>query len=63
MGKPAKKAKKDVYINSIDRLSGEFRDVIRDRKSTIFKIILDFKELFKKDDGLEWQQNTFTAKK
>ena len=36
MGNPAKKAKKDVYINSIDRLSGEFRDVIRDRKSTIF---------------------------
>ena len=33
-----KKVKTDAHINSLDRLSGEFRDVIRSRSSNPFLI-------------------------
>lgn len=33
-----KKVKTDVHLNSLDRLSGEFRDVIRSRNSNYLLI-------------------------
>ena len=37
-GKPTKKVKTDMHINTLDRLGGEFRDVIRARESKLFLI-------------------------
>jgi hypothetical protein len=34
LGEPIKKRKLDVHLNTIERLDGEFRDVIRERQCT-----------------------------
>ena len=39
IGEPKKRVKKeDMYVSSLDRLGGEFRDVVRDRSSKLFLI-------------------------
>ena len=39
IGEPKKRVKKeDMYVSSLDRLGGEFRDVVRDRSSKLFNI-------------------------
>lgn len=36
LGNPTKRVKMDVHVSAIDRLGGEFRDVLRERERMLF---------------------------